>query len=284
MVGKAVYNERSAGRRAVIARVLVTSLLLCVIMAGLGLSFPLDTVSGVATSTSTVTSTSYSYKHETSYSTSFVRQMVTTEPSYFQEEMDGPYLKIEGRWWVEGYSLGVSMYLTNLMNVPIVRGFLGIGIRTTSGRGDAVLLNFTSIAPGKTYNLHQRTSPRETYGMPILTAYFMGVRAYCEAQTVTTYAPIATYTYVETRTDTYLRTWITELTIAEVPSLATSPFLLLALILGVVVFLIAYRLIPARGKRPSELQVKAFERRCGRCGTVLDTGEDFCPNCGEKWE
>ena len=275
----------------------MASLLVASITAGfIGAVFQeqLHIATAVTTRYSTWTSTSYSEWYGTSYSTAYAWTTTISEAIFKQEEMEGEYVRITGTWRVEGYSLVVNLYITNLMRITIERAVLLMSALTVGGP-EPFQLTVQTIKPGETYNLYKYVTLEYQYGKTIIKGYFEGIMIYCGKQTMTTYIPIVTYTFRGTKTETYLGTYTTAYTTMTETESYIGPallfFVLIAggIVLAFVAFLTQRRKVSPPSNRVHPIASPAIRpaatakmKHCPECGLPLPLVAKHCPKCGTQ--
>nr|MDO8135245.1 hypothetical protein [Candidatus Njordarchaeum guaymaensis] len=274
---------------------LIVSLLIGSIVAGFTQRLPTDKASAAITSYSTWTSTYYSYWTSARTSTQSMRTTVST---LTQTSMEGPYLKIAGKfdYWYEttsGYNQVVELTvrgdITNLLSAPVQKGKIILNVRNLEGTvTEEALAPFWELKVGETIKINQ--------GVPLTKAFYKDkikiefVRAEINVSGLVTDVPIATYTLFATQTEalvrTYTSTYITT-GIYEIQQpfiFGATEILAVVILVGVLVVVLAYMKLRAAGRvSPQDQQAFVQGRVCSGCGTTLEANEDFCPNCGRKW-
>ena len=288
-----------------ISRLFVALLLLGAVVAGFGRGLNVEKACGVITSYSTTTgystwtSTSYYYYDRTSISTEFRRTTVT---ALTQQQIQGPYVNItvvravgstDGVVFVE---LQLEVRITNLMNLPIIRGKI-VYLVYNSARTvtEEAFVTFSEIKPSETILVKERYLVTKRF--PVGDAYYSFQRAEVECAGITTDTPFATYTYSQRFTEAHLRTYTSTYTRVstfsiEEPSPFMSPQMILVLVavaaVAVAAVVMAMRRrgraapapsVPTPTITPPPLR---GERFCINCGSPMPLEVAFCPKCGAQ--
>jgi hypothetical protein len=258
-------------------RTTLTLLLISLSLIGFAqVSLPAENVSGVITTYSTWTTTSYSYWQTTTTVTSYTDTVTTTEPFLIQESMDGPYVKIWGQIAPGGYSVLLSLRITNLMDTTINFGLMSFALWTSIGL-ESHDLAFGPIKPRETCQIAKYITPNH-YGARVDRAEFLLAGVKCESQRIITQVPIATQTFSGTQTAIYIATHTTAYTLSELEAFLGSTESILTLILAITASAIILFIMRRRGLL---IQPRA-KQLCSSCGTLLEANDEFCTNCGKK--
>jgi len=288
-------------------RTVVLSLLIGSIVTGFIRGLALENTSAVVTSYSTwtshstVTSTFRYYWTITETSTQIAK---TTMTALTQDKMDGPYLRIVGKFHYR-YELGsnqvvnivVESSITNLLKAPVEEGSI---VLLVSNRAETVKEEvkapFGKISPGETLalNVGIQTFTRNYYHGDVKILF---VRVEIASTGVATDLPIATYTYIKTQLETSLRTFTTAHTITKAYEIQ-EPFsdgvtgILLGVILaGAAVTVLAYMKLRRPSPPAQDVSItapessQAFAKKfCMICGEELSSTAGNCTRCGAKQE
>ncbi len=275
------------------------ALLISSIIVGFVVEFPAETVLGAVTLTSSVTSTSYYYRSvATAFSTQFATSTASAHATLGQDRMDGPYLKISAKfgyiYYIEGGKIDgifIDSTVTNLLNVGAEKVIFYLRVLSLDG---AVMEDVDcivgAIREGQTTIVKSSVAVAKTFYSNQVKVTFLRV-AFNLAEALATVIPAATYTYYGTQTDTYVRTYVTEVTLQEpayVEFVRTPmPWLLVT---GGVVVLAAFFFLRKKKKpiaaptAPLPSGQASSQRVCSSCGNKMESDAEFCMNCGKKKE
>nr|MDO8135241.1 hypothetical protein [Candidatus Njordarchaeum guaymaensis] len=275
------------GKRNDIIRIALASLLVGSVVLCLAERSPPSSTSDLFQITSTYTTVRTSLSVMESYSTQYdIRKTTVTETltqsGDLPEGMKGPYLKIESSWVPQDYSLRYEVKITNLMGRLVLNGtmlwvtFAASAPTPTGIPGEEIRLSFGSIGAGDLASLKGIIPVVRKYNPALDKVVFMWAKLTCvDPIDVAT----AVRTYTQTMTSTALQTLLTSAVILYFGVTETALLILIAVGVGIVIYVSARR-------RPtiSRPLIKPTTRICRGCRSPLETGEEYCPNCGRKWE
>ncbi len=227
--------------------------------------------------------------------TTLVRQIENDFNNRKNRMMGGPYVSVIGL-----FSSGKMVcIIKNLMDVNVVKGVINVDIVYMGGstpenfvvKIQRLPVEFGQIPVGQVITVTKSYTPEYYYtsdSPPIAilsTADITYTGAGVTAVSASTYTlTLPTETQTRTYVDAYTMT--RTFTIEEALLTGTSTIWLLLIVGGAVV--LAVLLLTKKMKQTvvasSSSQQVSKPRVCSSCGNKMESDEDFCPNCGRKWE
>jgi len=181
------------------AGLLVASLLISSVVAGFAGTALLPSMQmalGSLFTTYTTTSTSYRYWQTVTTVTRFI---TTTFSTLTQKTIDGPYLRIEGKFYPTSSMFKIT--ISNLMNVRVQRGKITFIVSNLAGTvSDEISIDFGEVQGGLTTYIERAVPLYHTYYDGNVKVTPVMVEIICQG--VVTQVPLATYAFTDTHTST----------------------------------------------------------------------------------